>query len=195
MFKRTKGYILLTMLVLTGLAGRMHSNILTTKERHTLVTELKSSRNDFLKNIDGLSARQMRFKARKKELSIQDCIFKLVETEHSLWTTAQASLKQETPSGNKTFTDEVLPSVIQLQPIWSNGTKFSSIKEALKFYKNEKAEMLKYVHTSTDNVRGHIARTNMGNFDSYQLMLLSTIYCKHYTQQIEQIKAHPRFPK
>jgi len=195
MFKRTRGYILLTMLVLTGLAGRMHSNILTTKERHTLVAELKSSKNDFLKNIDGLSARQMRFKARKKDLSIQDCIYKLVETEHSLWTTAQASLKQETFSIHKTFADEILPSVIQQQSIGSNSTKFSSIKEALKFYKNEKAEILKYVHTSTQNVRGHIARTTIGNFDSYQLMLLTTIYCKYYTQQIEQIKAHPRFPK
>ena len=196
MFKRTKGYFLLTMLVITGLAGRMQLNILTTKERHTLVTELKTSRNDFLKNVDGLSLKQYNFKTGKKDLSIKDCIYKLVSIENSLWTSAQASLQQETSTTlQKTFSDESLSSLTLKQNSFQNDIKFRNVKDALKFYKNERAEMLKYVHTSTENVRGHIAQTHIGNLDAYQLMLLNTIYCSYYTNMIEQIKTHRNFPK
>jgi hypothetical protein len=38
MFKRTRGYLLLTLLVLTGLAGRKHNETLTGKEREQLLT-------------------------------------------------------------------------------------------------------------------------------------------------------------
>jgi len=195
MFKRTKGYFLLTMLVLTGFAGRMHSNILTTKERHMLVTELKTSRNDFLKTVEGLSSKQFDFKANKKELSIKEYIYKLVSMENNLWEAAQASLKQEISTVKNTFPDEALISLAQQQKKLQNNIKFKTVKEALKFYKNERSEMLKYVHTSTENVRGHIAQISMGNFDVYQLMLLNTIYAKYFTQQIEQIKTHSNFPK
>jgi hypothetical protein len=196
MFKRTKGYVLLTMLVLTGLAGRLHTTILTTKERHTLVAELKTSKADFLKSIDGLSARQFHFKAGKNGLSIKECIYKLVSIENNLWASAKASLKQETASLQRTVSDDGgLTSVVEQKPFRCQELKFKNIKEALKLYKNERSEMLKYVHTSTENVRAHTTRTCLGNFDAYQLMLLNTLYSKYYTQQIEEIKAHPDFPK
>jgi hypothetical protein len=197
MFKRNKGYFLLTMLVLTGLAGRMHTTILTTKERHTLVTELKTSRNDFLKSVDGLSTKQLNFKANRNELSIKECIFKLVSIEKKLWKSVQSSMKQETPSLKRTIEqDEALPSLLQKNALAAcNEIKFKSVREAMKFYKNERAQMLKYVHTSTQNVKGHMAATSFGNLDAYQLLLLTSIYSNYYTQQIEKIKAHPDFPK
>lgn len=196
MFKRTKGYFLLTMLVLTGLAGRMHTNILTTKERHTLVTELKSSKNDFLNSIENLSAKQLNYKPSKNELSIKQYAYKLIAVENSLWMSAKASLKSEPASVKKTvLNDEALYSLPQQKTIQCNEIKFTNIKEALKFYKNNQSEMLKYVHTSTENVRAHISITYEGNFDAYQLMLLNTAFAKFYTQQIEKLKASPNFPK
>jgi hypothetical protein len=38
MFKRTRGYLLLTLLVLTGLAGRTHNETFTGKESTQLLT-------------------------------------------------------------------------------------------------------------------------------------------------------------
>jgi hypothetical protein len=195
MFKRTKGYFLLTMLVLTGLAGRLHSNILTTKERHELVVELKTSKNEFLKSVDDLSSKQFNFKPEPNSLSIKQCVYKVISIENNLWKLTQESLKQENSQLQKTNSDNNLTFIVQEKNFQFNTIKFKTVKEALKFYKNERSAMLKYVHTSTENVRGHVAQTNLGNFDAYQLMLLNTIYCKSYIKQIEEIKAHPNFPK
>jgi hypothetical protein len=197
MFKRTKGYFLLTMLVLTGLAGRLHTNILTTKERRTLVAELKTSKKDLLKTVEELSTKQLNFRADKNALSIRECVYQLVSIEHSLWASTQASLKQEPSSIEKTISDDDALSTIteQQKSFQHKELKFKNIKEALKFYKSERAEMQRYVQTSTQNVRQHIARTDFGNLDAYQLMLLNTIYAKNCIQQIEKIKVHPNFPK
>lgn len=196
MFKRTKGYFLLTMLVLTGLAGRMHSTILTTKERHTLVTELKASKTDFFKSVEGLSEKQINFNPGKNALSIKDCIYRLASIENNLWTSAKASLKQDSPNLKKAISDDgQLSSFAKEKTFQCTELKFENTKEALKFYKNERAEMLKYIHTSTENVRAHVAKTCIGNFDVYQLVLLNSVLAKQYTEQIERIKSNPKFPE
>ena len=41
MIKMTKGRVLITLLVVTGLAGTMNDNAITQKERKFAVTELK----------------------------------------------------------------------------------------------------------------------------------------------------------
>jgi hypothetical protein len=195
MLKRTKGYFLLTMLVLTGLAGRMHTNILTTKERHALVVDLKTSRNDFLKTVETLTPKQLNFRENKTSPSIKTCIYKLVSIENNLWAMSQTALRQENPSLKRTGTDEDLSSLVQQKGFQYDAIKFKNVPEALKLYKTVRADILKYVHTSTENVRGHLTQTSIGNFDAYQLMLLNTIYCNHFVQQIEAIKHQQNFPK
>jgi len=197
MFKRTKGYFLLTMLVLTGLAGRLHSDTLTAKERRYLVSELKTSKAAFLRTVDGLSNRQLNFKPGEGRMSIKDCIYKLASIENDLWSRAKTSLKQQAISSQKTvLDDDVLNDVVQQQPApASKEVKFRTTKDALRFYKSQQMQMLRYAHTSTENVRAHIAETGLGDFDAYQLILLTTIYTDHYMKQIEQIKSNPRFPK
>jgi len=195
MLKRTKGYFLLTMLVLTGLAGRMHTNILSTKERHALVVQLKTSRNNFLKNVEGLSPKQLNFKANKNSPSIKACVYKLVSIQHNLWQLSEKALHQETADVKRTGSDENLSSILEQKDLDCSDLKFEDVSDAFKLYKADRAEILKYVHTSTEDVRGHVARTNAGNFDAYQLMLINVIYCNRVTQMIEEIKIHSKFPK
>ncbi len=197
MFKRTKGYLLLTMLVLTGLAGRIHSGTLSGKERRTLVRELKTSRAEFIKSMEGLSGKQLNFRPAKNQLSVKECIYQLASIENGLWATVKTCLKQEALKQGRSFSDYELSSCILNQPyiIPARKLKFKNVKEAVKLYKNESAETLKYVNTSTENIRAHVISTSAGNLDAYQLMFLSTIYTKHITDQINEIKASPNFPK
>lgn len=197
MFKRTKGYLLLTMLVLTGLAGRIHSDTLSGKERRTLVRDLKTSKAEFIKSVEGLSGKQFNFRPAKNQLTVKECVYQLASIENGLWATTKTCLKQEALKQARSFNDEELNSCILNQPyiIPARKLKFKNVKEAVKLYKNESAETLKYVNTSTENVRAHVIQTAAGNLDAYQLMFLSAIYTKHITDQINAIKASPKFPK
>jgi hypothetical protein len=183
------------MLVLTGLAGKLHSDTLSGKERHNLIKDLKDSRAVLTKSVEGLSNKQLNFKSGKDKISIRQCIYQLVSIENGLWNSAKNSLKAEATSLQKSSNDETLNSLVPEKMFSCQQLEFKTVKEALKLHKKDRTEMLRYLNTSTENVRAHVSKTNIGNLDAYQLMLLDPIYCKYYTQQIEQIKSAPNFPK
>src|SRR3982751_2395654 len=95
MLKRTKGYLLLTLLVLTGLAGNTHSNSISGKERRSLVNQLKDSKAALLESIEGLSDAQLNFKPAPDKWSVRECIYHLAVAENNLWTATSAALKKD----------------------------------------------------------------------------------------------------
>ena len=195
MFKRTKGYLLLTMLVLTGLAGRLHSDTLSGKERRILIKELKTSRAQLAGAIEGLSNKQFNFKSSKSGASIKECIYQLAFIENELWIKADLSLKQEASVEKPDVRDDDLPSLITDEKLAGNKTKFKTIREALKLYKNNRNEMQKFVNTSTENIRAHIIQTSFGNLDVYQIVLLNTLLTQRYIREIQTVRSNPNFPK
>src|SRR5262249_21168007 len=71
---------------------------------------------------------------------------------------------------------------------------FKTVDEALESFKMTRAEHLKYMKGTTEDLKNHVAQTEYGWLDCYQLCLLISSYSKHYRQQIEEIKADPNFP-
>ena len=63
MLKRTMGRSLLTLLVITGLAGTINDNSLSKTERKTAIGLMKDTKADVLKSVKGLSEAQLNFKA------------------------------------------------------------------------------------------------------------------------------------
>jgi hypothetical protein len=201
MFKRTLGYLLLTMLVLTGLAGRMHTDILSGKERRTLVNELKSSRTALLLSAAGLSKKQLNFRKGKNRLTIRELIYQLASIEHSLRQMNQSIMQadkhdQKLDVVKDEKLDSIAVKVVKDPDLLMVGCmSFKSIDEALASYKESSTELLRYARTTTENVRGHRVHMPAGNFDAYQLVLLTgscTAYC---IGEIEAIRKAPNFPK
>jgi hypothetical protein len=52
MLKRTKGRLLLVLLVCTGLAGTLNNSSLSQKERKQAISLIKSSRNEVLASVN-----------------------------------------------------------------------------------------------------------------------------------------------
>jgi hypothetical protein len=205
MFKRTKGYLLLTLLVLTGLAGNTHSNSISGKERRSLVNQLKDSKATFLKSIKGLSEAQLNFKPAPDRWSIKECIFHLALAENDLWNLADAQLKQA-PNPEKRseikMTDEMISKILvdrtnkvktsaSLEP---DKGKWKTADQAIEEFTEKRADLVKYVKTTTVDVRNHIVQMPFGYLDSYQLMLMIAAHILRHTSQIEEVKADPGFP-
>ena len=188
MFKRSKGYFLLTMLVLTGFAGRIQSDTLSGKERRTLLKELKTSKTGLAESIAGLNSQQLNFKPAKGQLSIKECIYKLAAAENELWITANLALQRKADIKKTILQDEALTAAISSDKLSKiKEPNFRSIKEAMKLYRKNRNQMQKFVNTSTENARRHIAPTSFGNFDVYQILLLNTIISNEYMEEIEKI--------
>ncbi len=74
-------------------------------------------------------------------------------------------------------------------------SKTKTTDEAMDSFKENRMRLIKYVKTTTDDVRNHVAKMPFGSIDVYQVFLMISSHTARHTQQIEEVKADPAFPK
>lgn len=200
MHKRTKGYTLLLLLVLTGLAGKLSTTTISSKERRLVIDELKESKIVLLKSLKGLSVKQLNFKKHKHSHSIKDHLQHLSLAEESLWKMADAALKQPEQKFEIKLSDDkalflLTKSETEQEDFKPAKTKWKTTDQLLDAFKTRRTELIKFAKTSTDDMRSHILQMPVGYIDSYQMLLYIAARTNSHIKKIEQIKADPDFPK
>lgn len=201
MFKRTNGYILLTLLVLTGFAGRVTNETLNSKERRFLVTSLKDSRADLTGLVKGLSDRQLDYRPGKGQLSIREHVSHIVAAEKAYNAYARKALDEGTDQDAAgTLPDtELAAQLAKRCPLpETTGVKATSrqrLEHTLDLYKEERAGAIKYIRTTTQDVRAYTTPTPAGAADVYQLYLAMSAHQARHNGQIRAIMQSPGFPK
>ncbi len=206
MLKRTKGRLLLTLLVITGFAGTVNDSTLTPQERKFVVRNLKDTKTDLLKTIRSLSENQLNFKPSADQWSIKEIFYHLTLAENSLWTTFETSIKAPaTPEKRneiKISDDAILKEAIDInvtnhfrQAFHPQKANWRSINDAVADFKVSKLKHLKYLKTTTEDFRNHVVELPFGWVDSYQLIIFMSQYSNRQIQQINELMTDPRFPE
>lgn len=204
--RRSKyGYLLLALLVITGLAGTITSTSLTSKERKFAANHLKDSKGDVMKSVKDLSAAQLDFKTAPDKWSIRECVFQMASSEKNCWLMLDAVLKQPANPEKRSeikLTDEQVISMVEersklfktMGPLAPKNPPFKSLEEALETFKSLRTEHIKYIKTTTEDLRNHVIQLPVGWIDCYQICLFLSAYSHRHKQQIEEIKADSGFP-
>lgn len=206
MFKRTSGFILLILLVITGIGSQVSNTTLESKERRILVDQLKDTKNAFIKSTKGLSEEQLNFKSSSDKWSIKECMQHIALAEKGLWSVAHEALNLPANGIRRSeikITDEEISKVgndrtaKQQAPesLKPEKARWTSAKEITESFKEDRAALIKYVKTTTLDVRNHVTDLAVGPVDAYQVMLLIAAHSDRHIQQIEEIKRDPKFPK
>jgi hypothetical protein len=206
MLKRTKGRLLLTLLVITGLAGTLNESSLTGKERKVVVNSLKDTKSDLLKGIKGLSEAQLNFKAAPDRWSIKECVYHITLSEKNLWGFFESGMKgPATPEQRaevKVSDEEIFKMITDRthkakapESATPDKAKWTSVEAALADFKTGRATIVKYAKTSTEDLRNHIFKLPFVTIDGYQMLLFISAHSNRHTQQLNEVKAHPDFPK
>ncbi len=206
MLKRTKGRILLTMLVITGLAGTINNSTLSNHERKFAVSQLKDTRTELLGTIKKLSAKQLNFKSSPDRWSIAECISHMSLTEKMLWDKLELAMKQPANPEKRLelpLSDEDLlktlegrsANVIETECLQPDIERKQAVADALATFKSVRAAHLKYVKTTTEDLRNHFILLPIGWIDCYQSIIFMASHSNRHISQINEILADPRFPK
>jgi hypothetical protein len=206
MLRRTKGRLLLTLLVVTGLAGTVNDSSLSKKERKFAINLMKDTKAEIIKNVKGLSNSQLNFKSSSTDLSIKECIYSIVLSERNLWDLFQTSIKAPANPEKRSLIKMTDKEVIEICENSNNKTgvyesvevkneSWETVDNALTDFRNKRAAHIRYINISTEDLRDHVVRMPFGWIDCYQLSLI--IAAKNYMliQQINEIKADRAFPK
>jgi hypothetical protein len=206
MLKRTKGRLLLTLLVITGLAGTLNNTALTEQERKFVVHHLKETKSEVLKSIKGLSDAQLNFKTAADRWSVKECVYHLTLAENGLWAMFEATMKLPSTPEKRTeikISDEDIVKMITdrsqkakaPEPFQPDKATWQSAGEAASAFKAARADHLNYAKTTTEDLRNHVFQLPFGTIDGYQFLLFMSAHSDRHTQQINEVKADPNFPK
>lgn len=206
MLKRTKGRLLVTLLVITGLAGTVNNTALTKNERKTAVSQLKQTRSDLLQSIKGLSEQQLNYRSAPDKWTIKECVFHIALVENNLGNRLDLTMKQPALPEKRSeikVTDEGLVKSAEdrsqkfqaADAVKPDKAVWKTTSEAANAFKDKRNNHLKYAKTTTEDLRNHLTQMPFGWIDSYQLILLMAAHSNRHTQQIDEIKADPGFPK
>ncbi len=205
--RRSKyGYLLLALLVITGLAGTITPTSITSKERKFAANHFKDTKSDMLKTVKGLSQAQLEFKAAPDKWSIKECTYHIAIAENNLWQMLEATMKQPANPEKRSeikMTDEQVISMLEARSkkfkttefLDSKNIPFKTLGEAMESFKSQRADHIKYIKTTTEDLRNHVAQLPVGWIDCYQICLFMSVHSNRHIQQIEEVKANPNFPK
>lgn len=203
MLKRTTGRLLLTLLVITGLAGTLNNSSLSQKERKQAIALIKNSRAEILSSINGLSAEQMNYRPSPGKTSIGELIMNMVALEKKCSDEIKASMEKPSNSENRlkiTLTDDQLLAnntyTFCQAPIPGEiKTEWKDPAEALRKFTAMRNVHIKYIRTSTEDLRNHVVSTPAGWIDCYQYYLLLADRSNYVAAEINKIRAQSSFPK
>lgn len=206
MLNRTKGKLLLTLLVITGLASQVSKDTLNGRERRYLVQHLKETKAAFLGSIRGLTREQLSFRPAPGQWSVQECIQHLALSEDGLWTMAEKTLQQP-PNPEKRseirLSDADLATLVAARDQKAKAAEtlqparapWPTAAAAADHFKKQRDKTIRYIKTTTEDMRSHVTQMGAGPADAYQVVLILSAHTARHTAQIEEIKAHPAFPK
>ncbi len=200
-----KSFLFFTILFLSSFTSI--GPTLTDKERNDAVDLLSKTEQGVFNSLLGLNDAQLNFKPAPDRWSIAECVKHIAVTEMALWQMTDAALKQPANPEKRSevkATDEQLVQMVEsraqkvktfttLEP---QNTSYKSTPDALASFFDSRKKLIEFVKTTNDNLRDHVVTLDkVGSFDCYQMVLFMAAHSYRHTQQIEEVKADPNFPK
>lgn len=197
---------MLALLVITGLAGTISPSSISNKERKFAVSILKETKSDFIKSVKGLSDAQLNFKSAPDRWSVLECSYHIALAEKNLWQMMEGAMKSPANPEKRSeikMTDDQLVKMMEdrstkvktSEPFEPKNAPWKNLDEALDYFKGLRADHIKYIKGTTEDLRNHIVQMPFGYLDCYQLCLMMASHSNRHTQQINEVKADPNFPK
>jgi hypothetical protein len=181
-------------------------NSISKKERKAADNLLKETETGVLNSVKGLSDAQLKFKPGPDRWSVEECLKHIAISEKMIRGMIDGALKQP-PNPEKRseikMTDDQLVKGLEdrttkiktIDPMKPENTPFTSAADALNSFKENREKLIDFLKHTNYDLRNHVLVLPIGTYDCYQLILLIGSHSNRHTQQIEEVKADPGFPK
>ena len=172
---------------------------LTPLERQRLVAHMDMTARWLEDEVSGLSPQQLAYRPSATAWSILEVVDHLVVVGPIYWKALQNA--RAVSAGRVGMMNDVdvlwygidrTDREIALQTE-EPSRKLPDLQSAMKAYRAQHAELLQYVRTTKDDLRGRLV--DRQNCDAYQWALLISTHEQRHILQIREIKANPKFPR
>ena len=196
----------ISALLLLSFTAKSPASTINDSERKYASDLLLQTEAGVINSISGLSDAQLNFKPAPDKWSVAECVKHIAVTEASLWQmtngTIMAAATPEKRSDVKATDEQVVQMIesrekkVKTAPSMEpQNTPYKSLDEALKSFISDRLKLIQYVKSTDADLRNHVVTMPFASFDTYQMILFIGAHSNRHTQQIEEVKADPGFPK
>lgn len=167
------------------------------------MSQLHATRKMFLDAISGLSDAQWRFKPAPEAWSIAECAEHVALAEDFFFQRVQQLLASPAqPDRKATLEDEKIYAqgvdrtrkVKTTEALLPRG-RWPTPEQLSEYFRQRRARTIAYVEKTTDPLRAHFDGPGPEALDAYQWLVRLAAHTERHVMQIEEIKAHPKFPR
>ncbi len=194
-----------TILVVT-LAG---AATLEQGDRDFAMSSLHATRKLFLDSVDGLNPAQWNFKPAPDRWSIAEIAEHIALAEDTLSQGAKKTMDSPAEPEKAVRGDaardndqKILDTMVdrshkaQAPEVLQPKHHFATPQEAVEHFRSARDANIKYIETTTDDLRSHFAPSPAGGpLDGLQWFLVMSGHTERHTKQIYEVKEDPNFPK
>lgn len=206
MLRRTTGRLLLILIVITGSAGTIVNNSISKPDRKYALSIMKDSQKELTKATKGLSTAQQDFKAAPDKWSVRECVYHIAASEKRLWSIFEEAMKNApAPEKRKEIRikDEELVTMAQdrskknqaPESLRPDNAGYKNMAEALADFKISRQDHIRYMRTSTEDMRNRVVQLAFGWIDCYQLYIFIAAHSKRHIAQLHEVQAAAGYPK
>lgn len=193
--------LLLCALIFTCVSASAQE--LSQADRDKGVKYLEETRDGVVAAVSGLSDAQMHFKPAPDRWSVAECLEHIALAEDSLMMNVSQNVMKAAPGTPDRDFAKIDANVLAMIPDRSHKRQAPpelvptgrwTPDETLKHFLASREKTIEYMKTTPD-LRAHVADSPMGQLDAYEWLLLIGAHSKRHTEQIDEVKADPNFPK
>ena len=184
---------------LTLAAAIASAEPMTPLERQRLVAHMEMTARWLEEQVSGLTPAQLAFRPSPTAWSILEVVDHLVVVGPIYWKNLQDAAPVSAGRVGMMNDADVLWYGIDRTdreialPAEEPSRKLPDLPNGLKAYRAQHAELLQYVRTTKDDLRGRLVARQQ--CDAYQWALLISTHEQRHILQIREIKANPKFPR
>lgn len=194
MLKRKTGRYLLTLLVITGLAGTIDNNSLSGKERKLALSLAKEDYKEFSQQLKALPAARWREPVPGTRTTLRDELYHLTGSEKALWEIFKNLMNRPANPELRSrirLTDEDVLKLAAADNACNNihtaaVRPFNNPKKALAEFRKNRQLCIRYMRASTADLRNHVVEMPQGWMDAYQLYLFMAAHSHRHLETLKE---------
>jgi uncharacterized damage-inducible protein DinB len=179
---------------------------LTAEERSFALQQFQTTHDNFLKSIAGLSQKQWTFKPAPDRWSVAEVAEHITVSESTIFGLVQKAVQSPAAPEKRELVKGKDQLILQRMPDRSHKAqapemlrptgRWATEADLTKAFEDSRKVNMDYIRTTNDDLRDHFFdHPVFGPLDGYQWLLLISGHSARHTEQIEEVKADPNFPK
>ena len=177
--------------------------VFTEKDREFALKYANDTREDFVKQLTGLSDAQLNFRAAEGRWTIGEIAEHIIVVEKALHGMVEGGMKSPVPACKDEFRIQDVSVILTItnrqqkftapEQVRPNG-RWKTVPDLVANFDTTRKTSTDYMRNMKDDMRSHFANMPFGRIDAFQSYLFMIGHSERHLAQLKEVKADAKYP-